>query len=140
MESLSNQSGHFLSKKKKKETRFIFRELLATIQENEPPLEVIQFRGGSIELTSWKDIIPMSFIRRCLQSGLQNHLTTNPTLHAIFGIDSQVLNSPHIGMSQQEKRLLFSKASDTAKEKDRHRTLKRQNRTNAKNSFLTNDD
>mmetsp|Transcript_13418 Transcript_13418/g.32309 ORF Transcript_13418/g.32309 Transcript_13418/m.32309 type:complete len:471 (-) Transcript_13418:1108-2520(-) len=141
MESLSNQSGHFLSKKKKKETRTIFRELLSTIQENEPPLkEVIQFRGGAVELTSWKDVIPMSFIRRCLQGGLQMQLMTNPTLQAIFGINSQVLNSSQIGMSQQEKRLLFSKASETAKEKDRHRTRKRQSRTNAKNLFLTNDD
>jgi len=140
MESLSNQSGHYLSKKKKKETRTIFRDLLSTIQENEPPLEVIQFHGGTVELSSWKDVIPMDFIRRCLQGGLQIQLMTNPTLQAIFGINSQVLNASNIGMSQQEKRLLFSKASETAKEKDHHRTRKRQNRTNAKNSFLINDD
>jgi hypothetical protein len=136
MESLSNQSGHFLSKKKKKETRTIFRELLSTIQENEPPLEIIQLRGGTVELTTWKDVIPMSFIRRCLQGGLQMQLMTNPTLQTIFGI--HVMHSK--GMSQLEKRLLFSKASETAKEKDRHRTRKRQNRTNAKNLFLLNGD
>ncbi|KAL3944792.1 MAG: hypothetical protein SGBAC_001115 [Bacillariaceae sp.] len=140
MECLSNQSGHLLSKRKKKETRTIFRELLSTIQENEPPLQVLQFRGGTLELTSWKSVIPMSFIRRCLQDGLQMQLMTNPTLQAIFGVNAEVLNSSQRAMSQKEKRLLFSKASVNAKEKDRNRTRKRQSRTNAKNLFLTNDD
>ena len=108
MESLSNQSRHFLPKKKK-ETKTIFRELLSTIKENEPPLEVMQFPGGSVELSSWKYVIPMSFIRRCLQGGLQIQLTTNPTLQAIFGIDSQVLKSSHIGMPRQRKDSFFQK-------------------------------
>jgi hypothetical protein len=140
MDLLSNQSGHFLSKKKKKETRSVFRELLATIQDNEPPLQVIQFRGGSLKLNSMKDIIALNFMRQCLQGGLQIQLMTNPTLQAIFGADCQALNSSNMGYSQLEKRLILSKASEAAKVKDLDRNKKRRNRTNVKNLFLASDD
>lgn len=140
MDVLSNQSGHFLSKKQKKETRSVFRELLATIQDNEPPLQVVQFRGGSLELTSWRDIIALNFMRRCLQGGLQIQLVTNPTLQAIFGADGQALNSSNMRYSQLEKRLLLSKTSEVAKAKDLDRNNKRKSRTNAKNLFLTSDE
>eukprot|EP00980_Cylindrotheca_fusiformis_P011845 scaffold2816_cov121-Cylindrotheca_fusiformis.AAC.61 len=140
MEMLSNQSGHFLSKKRKKDTRSVFRELLATIQDNEPPHQVIQFQGGSLDLQSWKDIIALNFVRRCLQGALQIQLLTNPTLQAIFGADGKALHSSNGGYSQVEKRLFLSKSSEAAKSKDLDRSKKRRSRANAKNLFLTNDD
>ena len=139
MEVLSNQAGHYLSKKTKKKTREVFRELLSTIQENEPPLEVIQFRGGSLELNSWQDIIALNFVRRALQSGMQIQLLTNPTLQVIFGANGQTLAS-NLGYSKVEKRLFLSKTSEVAKAKYLDRTKKRRNRANVKNLFLTSDD
>jgi hypothetical protein len=138
MEELSNQSGHYMSKKAKKEQRATFREYLATIQDNEDPEHVVQFRGGSLELHSWKDIIALNFIRRCLQGGFQIQLLTNPTLQAMFGANGQTLNSNE-GYSQLQKRLLLSKTSEAAKVKDLDRNKKRRNRNNVKNHFLTAD-
>lgn len=138
MDQLSNQSGHSMSKKAKKELRANFREYLATLQENEPPNEVIQFRGGSLELNSWKEILALQFVRRCLQGGFQMQLLTNATLQAIFGANGQALNNA-AGLSQLEKRLYMSKTSEAAKLKDMDRTKKRDKRTNIKNHFLTAD-
>lgn len=136
MDDLSNQSGHYMSKKAKKEQRANFREYLATIQDNEDPEEVVQFRQGSLELNSWKDIVVLQFVRRCLQGGFQVQLLTNPTLQTIFGLSLQPGTG---GLSQLEKRLFVSKTSEAAKLKDVDRTKKRDKRTNVKNHFLTAD-
>ena len=138
MEELSNQSGHYMSKKAKKEQRATFREYLATLQEDESPTHTIQFRGGSLELTSWKDIIAVNAARRCLQGGFQIQLLTNPILQAIFGANASTLNA-HGGYSQLEKRLLLSKTSEASKAKDLDRHKKRRDRNNVKNHFLMAD-
>jgi hypothetical protein len=134
--NLSTQSGHHLSKKAKKEQRAYFREYLATLQDNEDPEEVVQFRGGTLELTSWKDIVVLQFVRRCLQGGFQLQLLTNPALQQMFGLS---LQQHHGGMSQLEKRLYVSKTSEVVKLKDQDRHKKRDKRTNIKNHFLTAD-
>lgn len=138
MEELSNQSGHYMSKKAKKEQRANFREYLSTLQDNEAPIHVVQFRGGSLELTSWRDIIALNYTRRCLQGGFQIQLLTNPILQVIFGAHGETL-AAHGTYSQLEKRLILSKASEASKAKDMDRSKKRRNRTNAKNHFLTAD-
>jgi Interferon-related developmental regulator (IFRD) len=134
---LSTQSGHHLSKKAKKEQRSYFREYLATLQDNEDPEEVVQFRGGTLEVTSWKDIVVLRFVRRCLQGGFQLQLLTNPALQSIFGLALQ--QNHNDGMSQLEKRLHLSKTSEAVKLKDQDRHKKRDKRTNIKNHFLTAD-
>ena len=134
---LSTQSGHHLSKKAKKEQRAYFREYLATIQDNEDPEEVVQFQAGTLELTSWKDIVVLQFVRRCLQGGFQLQLLTNPALQSVFGLALQ--DHHQGGMSQLEKRLYVSKTSEAVKLKDQDRHKKRDKRTNIKNHFLTAD-
>ena len=139
MEELSNQSGHYMSKKSKKEQRATFREYLATVQDNEAPTHAVNFRGGSLELTTWKDIIALNATRRCLQGGFQIQLMTNPILQAIFGANGQALNNANGGYSKLEKRLILSKTSEAYKAKDLERHKKQRNRSNMKNSFLTAD-
>jgi len=136
---LSTQSGHYMSKRAKKEQRATFREYLGTIQDNSSPFLKVQFQGGSLELNCWKYIVALNFIRRALQSAFQIQLFTNPTLQTIFGVDANVLNSANSQYSQLEKRLFLSKTSEASKAKDLDRTNKRRNRTNAKNQFLAND-
>jgi len=137
---LSVQSGHQLSKKAKKEQRSVFREFVATIVDDEPPHEVVSFRGGSITLTSWREIIQLNFIRHCLQGGFQVQLMTNPTLLSLFGGDGSVLRSATAAsMSRVEKRLTMSKMSDAAKAADLRMIQQRRSRQNAKNYFLNAD-
>ena len=135
---LAVESGHHMSKKSKKEQRATFREFQATIVEDESPKEIVSFRGGTIEIESWREIVQLNFIRHCLQGGFQIQLLTNPTLHAVFGANGQALNE-FGGYSQLEKRLILSKTSDAAKSADMRMTRNRRVRTNAKNYFLTAD-
>ena len=139
--SLAVESTRHLSKKSKKELRATFREFQATVVDDEAPSQVIAFRGaGTLELNSWREIVPLNFMRHCLQGGFQIQLLTNPTLHEIFGASSSLLNNGSGGYSQLEKRLLLSKTSQAAKEKDQALTKNRRKRQNVKNHFLTVDD
>jgi uncharacterized protein YggL (DUF469 family) len=138
IEELSHQSGHSLSKKMKKEQRSTFRDFLNTIVDNGAPDETIAFRGGSLELTSWKGIVQLQCIRHCLQGGFQVQLLTNATLQTIFGADGAILNGSGT-MSQLEKRLYMSKTSEAAKLAHLDMTKKRRARSNVKNHFLTTD-
>lgn len=144
---LSTESGHRLSKKAKKEQRATFREYMATIVDDESPEEVINFRNsGCLTLSTWKEIIPLSFVRHSLQSGFQIQMLKNPTLQSMFGVERSILGGGDGGavvgnfnMSQLEKRLVMSKASESYKNSDQDRRGKRDKRENVKNHFLTAD-
>jgi hypothetical protein len=137
---LAHASGHHMSKKAKKEQRQVFREYLSMLQDNEDPMHVVQFRGGSLELTTWKDVISLEYMKRCLQGGFQVQLMSNPTLHYMLGANGEALRGTATnGYSQLEKRLLLSKTSEAAKSKDVQRHKGRDKRTNIKNHFLTAD-
>lgn len=137
---LSVESGHHMSKRAKKEQRATFREFMSTIVDDEAPCEVVSFRGGSLELKTWKEIIQLNFIRHCLQGGFQIQLVTNETLHTIFGANAFILNDASgAALSQLEKRLIMSKTSEASKQADQKLNKKRETRTNVKNYFLTVD-
>jgi hypothetical protein len=135
---LAHSSGHYLSKKAKKEQRHVFRDYLGMLQDNESPEVVVNFRGGTLELTRFGDVVALEFVKRCLQGGFQIQLLTNPTLQAIFGCDGDVLGHSN-GYSQLEKRLFLSKTSEASKLKDQHRHKGRKKRQNVKDHFLTSD-
>jgi hypothetical protein len=134
---LAHASGHYMSKKAKKEQRQIFRDFLGMLQDQDTPAHAISFRGGDLELTTWKDIIAFEYIKRCLQGGLQIQLMTNPTIKEMLGAEG--LAAHQETYSQIEKRLLLSKTSEAAKAKDQHRHKGRDKRNNIKNHFLTAD-
>ena len=138
---LAHASGHHMSKKAKKEQRSVFRDFLNLLQDNETPDHVVQFRGGSLELTTWKDIITLEYMKRCLQGGFQIQLLTNPALQFLLGANGAALRGSRGGggYSQLEKRLLLSKTSEAAKSKDMNRHKGRDKRNNIKNHFLTAD-
>ena len=118
-----------------------FRDFLNLLQDNETPDHVVQFRGGSLELTTWKDIITLEYMKRCLQGGFQIQLLTNPALQFLLGANGDALRGSRGGggYSQLEKRLLLSKTSEAAKSKDMNRHKGRDKRNNIKNHFLTAD-
>mmetsp|Transcript_27507 Transcript_27507/g.48777 ORF Transcript_27507/g.48777 Transcript_27507/m.48777 type:complete len:497 (-) Transcript_27507:1489-2979(-) len=135
---LAHESSRHMSKKAKKEQRSVFRDYLNMLQDNEPPMHVVQCRGGTLDLTTWKDVIMLEFTRRCLQGGFQIQLLTNPTLQLMLGANGAALGK-NLTYSQLEKRLLWSKTSEAAKTKDLHRSKGRDKRNNIKNDFLTAD-
>mmetsp|Transcript_25230 Transcript_25230/g.28844 ORF Transcript_25230/g.28844 Transcript_25230/m.28844 type:complete len:486 (+) Transcript_25230:157-1614(+) len=135
---LSVESSQYMSKKAKKEQRSTFREFVSTIVDDESPLEVVSFRGGTITLNTWREIVQLNFIRHCLQGGFQIQLMSNPTLQIIFGIDGRTLNAA-MNMSQLEKRLTMSKTSDASKVADREMLKRRNSKRNKQNFFLSID-
>lgn len=134
---LSVESGHHMSKKTKKEQRAAFRDIMSTIVDDESPEEEVNFRGGKLSLTSWKEIIQLNYVKHCLQGGFQTQIMTNPTLHDIFGAILSSAGSQ--GLSQIEKRMYLSKQSEASKAADRAMTKQRRTRNNVKNHFLTAD-
>ena len=139
---LANESSHRISKKEKKEQRSTFREYMSTIVDDESPELVIKYRNnnGQLELSSWKEIIPLNCLRNILQSGFQTHLLSNPAIQQLFHVSVSLHDSKYNStMSQLEKRLLLSKNSETYKNADQDRRKKRDKRQNIKNHFLTAD-
>ena len=140
---LAVESGHHMSKKAKKQQKATFREILATVVDDEAPSHVVSFRSGGADLvlTSWREIIQLNFVRHCLQGGFQVQLLMNPMLHVIFGVvDGGSALREAAGLSQLEKRLFMSKTSDASKAKDKFMTKRRASRNNQKNLFLTADE
>eukprot|EP00797_Seminavis_robusta_P008100 Sro1568_g283070.1 Interferon-related developmental regulator (437) ;mRNA; r:14054-15364 len=135
---LSTESGYHMSKKAKKEQRATFREFMSTIVDDDAPEEIVSFRGGTITLHTWREIIQLNFIRHCLQGGFQIQLLTNETLQEIFGADGQLLNAM-TNLTTLEKRLVMSKTSEASKAADQELTRQRKVRNNVKNYFLTAD-
>lgn len=60
-----------LSRETKKQQRRTFRQLFATIGENEPPEEVVSLQNGSLTVADWAHIKQLNALRSCLQSGFQ---------------------------------------------------------------------
>ena len=135
---LSVESGYHMSKKAKKEQRATFREFMSTIVDDEAPDEVINFRGGTISLGTWREIVQVNFVRHCLQGGFQIQLLTNETLQEVFGADGQLVGAMS-NWTQLEKRLVMSKTSEASKAADQELTRQRRVRNNVKNHFLTAD-
>jgi hypothetical protein len=133
---LSVESSHYMSKQQKKKQRATFRDFMHTIVEDESPNEVVNWRGGKLTLTSWKDIIQLNFVRHCLQGGFQIQLMTNDTLQGVFGATFEASGA---SLSQLDKRLFMSKTSEASKAADKAMTKQRRTRTNVKNHFLTAD-
>jgi hypothetical protein len=135
---LSTESGYHMSKKLKKEQRATFREFQSTIVDDDAPEQVVSFRGGTITLTTWKEIVQINFIRHCLQGGFQIQLLNNETLQEMFGANGELLNA-NSSLTQLEKRLVLSKTSEASKAADKELTRQRRVRDNVKNYFLTAD-
>ena len=138
---LATESSHHVSKKDKKEQRANFREYMSTIVDDESPELVINLRNnGNLTLSTWKEIVPLNFLRHSLQSGFQTQLLYNPTIQQLFNVQHSLSNSSYSGsMSQVEKRLIMSKTSDAYKNADQDRRKKRDKRENIKNHFITVD-
>lgn len=108
---LAQESGKHMSKKDKKRQRSTFREYMSTLVDDESPCETVIFRGGTLELTTWKEIKQLGAVRACCQGAFMLQMSYNTTLHDIFGADMKILNN-NDGMSSHEKRMLMSKVSN----------------------------
>ncbi|GMI54479.1 hypothetical protein ScalyP_jg4671 [Parmales sp. scaly parma] len=52
--------------------------------EENPEVD-LKFPGGTLTLSTWREIKQLDFVRHCLQSGFLGEMSNNETLQDIFG-------------------------------------------------------
>jgi hypothetical protein len=149
VESGKKSGGGGQRKAVKRLRRATFREYAATLVDHEGPTETVHLRHhGSLEITTWKDLIVLNHVRQCLQGGFQVQLLSNPTLQAMLSVERTMIGANGAGgsnlmnnlLSAEEKRVVQSKTSTAVKSADQDRRGRRDKRENVKNYFLTADD
>ena len=60
--------------------RSTFREYMSTVVDDENPEVDIKFPGGTLTLSTWREIKQLDFVRHCLQSGFLGEMSNNETL------------------------------------------------------------
>ena len=120
--------------------RSTFREYMSTVVDDENPEVDIKFPGGTLTLSTWREIKQLDFVRHCLQSGFLAQMSNNETLQDIFGADADILmDMENNKMGKVDKRLLMSKNSEQSKTNTKTLTKKRGNKQNHQNQFLDED-
>eukprot|EP00903_Cladosiphon_okamuranus_P008426 g8099.t1 len=121
-------SSKKLSRETKKQQRRTFRQLFATIGENEPPEEVVSLQNGSLTVADWAHIKQLNALRACLQSGFQTQMQSNELLREILGVSKW-------GGTGDEKPF-YSKNSEVRKQQTTSRTRSRHSKQEAQDHFL----
>jgi len=89
---------------------------MSTVVDDENPEVDIKFPGGTLTLSTWREIKQLDFVRHCLQSGFLAQMSNNETLQDIFGADADILmDMENNKMGKVDKRLLMSKNSEQNK-------------------------
>eukprot|EP00529_Nitzschia_sp_RCC80_P011220 CAMPEP_0113465264 /NCGR_PEP_ID=MMETSP0014_2-20120614/13646_1 /TAXON_ID=2857 /ORGANISM="Nitzschia sp." /LENGTH=618 /DNA_ID=CAMNT_0000357409 /DNA_START=86 /DNA_END=1942 /DNA_ORIENTATION=+ /assembly_acc=CAM_ASM_000159 len=139
---LAHTTSHHLSKARKKQQRSVFRDYWHTLQDDRPCVEeTLTFRGGTLCLNTWQDLIAIQMFRKCLQSGLQHQILHCQSVQTVLGASGQTLNNiQNSHYSSLEKRLLWSQSSEASKQKDLDLKKQRNKRRNIQNHFLNVDE
>ncbi|CAN0163563.1 unnamed protein product [Laminaria digitata] len=128
MKGFITDSSKKLSRETKKHQRRTFRQLFATIGENEPPEEVVSLQNGSLTVADWAHIKQLNALRSCLQSGFQTQMQSNELLREILGVSKW-------GGTGGEKPF-YSKNSEARKQQTTSRTRSRHSKQIAQDHFL----
>eukprot|EP00904_Undaria_pinnatifida_P010094 jgi/Undpi1/6214/HiC_scaffold_20.g08698.m1 len=128
MKGFITDSSKKLSRETKKQQRRTFRQLFATIGENEPPEEVVSLQNGSLTVADWAHIKQLNALRSCLQSGFQTQMQSNELLREILGVSKW-------GGTGGEKPF-YSKNSEARKQQTTNRTRSRHSKQIAQDHFL----
>eukprot|EP00752_Nemacystus_decipiens_P010366 g9236.t1 len=121
-------SSKKLSRETKKQQRRTFRQLFATIGENEPPEEVVSLQNGSLTVADWAHIKQLNALRACLQSGFQSQMQSNDLLREILGVSKW-------GGTGGEKPF-YSKNSEVRKQQTTSRARSRHSKQEAQDHFF----
>ncbi|CAN0003259.1 unnamed protein product [Ectocarpus sp. 12 AP-2014] len=128
MKGFITDSSKKLSRETKKQQRRTFRQLFATIGENEPPEEVVSLQNGSLTVADWAHIKQLNALRSCLQSGFQTQMQSNELLREILGVSKW-------GGTGGEKPF-YSKNSEVRKQQTTSRTRSRHTKQEAQDHIF----
>lgn len=133
LQELAREGSKRMSRRDKKAQRKSFREIEASVLENEPPEEVLSYRNRSFRLTSWAKIVQVEALRDALQGGFLHHLAANPVVHDILEIEQGLFE-------EAQERNVVHKTSELSKFRTCARTRSRRSRENAKQHFFEGDE
>jgi len=130
---LAKEKDRHQSKKGQSKQRSIFKDLLRSINDGEPPSISLAFKNFKVDFTSWKQVKQLDFFRISLAGGLQTHFEENELLREIFEFEAN--KNPHSNvekLSKIEKRLKMSPCSQLNKSRSKGRGKERSNKANSR--------
>jgi len=86
IEQLATDGQKHRAKKDRVAQRYLFRDVLATIQTGEQPFETVKIGLAKYDFHGWPKMIQLQAIRESLAEGFLFHLTHNELLADIFDI------------------------------------------------------
>lgn len=125
---LASDKGKHRGKKEKAKQKVPFKDILASIEYDEPPRESLSILHQKFEFSSWEEHIQLNALRDVLGHGFQIHFERNDLLQEIFNVKLD-REAKKLQLSAVEKRLLISPSSVVAKsrtkelKKQRHHTV-----------------
>uniref|UniRef100_A0A6T7RVE1 Interferon-related developmental regulator N-terminal domain-containing protein n=1 Tax=Hanusia phi TaxID=3032 RepID=A0A6T7RVE1_9CRYP len=114
-----------IAKADRSKEKNVIRQATAVLERGEgPPTEKIKMKHTSIEVSTWREKTQLSFFRQILQGGFLPHMTENPLLREIFGVE-EVPEDKHLTAGMQQMQVRAHKASSAAKVKGREKQIMR---------------
>ncbi|KAI9497802.1 interferon-related developmental regulator-domain-containing protein [Zychaea mexicana] len=84
LRELSVESSRRQSKSSRAEQKSIFRDIVKSVEDGEPPIEVLKISDRAITFRGWSKILILNAFRNIMGQGLHLHLRSNDLLRQIF--------------------------------------------------------
>lgn len=102
--AMSREGTRRRARKERREQRSIFRDIVASVEDAEPPAETLVLQHEKFEFAGWPAVIRLAALRRVLGSGLQQHFLANELLSQIFGVRAHASMRPGLRKSELKAR------------------------------------
>lgn len=132
VEALAGETSKRMSREGRKQQRQAFREMSATLAEDELPEQTVSLLNGSLDVHGWAQVKQVAAVRGCLLGGFQLQLQCNYSLRGLLGVGG--------GGGTAGPKLLRGKGDGATRARTTERTRSRASRQSAKDHFLFQDD
>ncbi|ORY98044.1 interferon-related developmental regulator-domain-containing protein [Syncephalastrum racemosum] len=88
LKELSVDSNRRRNKADRAEQKSVFRDIVRSVEERDPPVQELKIGGRVIQFRGWAKILTLNAFRQSIGQGLQYHLRANELMHQIFNYKS----------------------------------------------------
>jgi len=123
LQALATEGSKRVAKKDTTKQKSLFREIIRTVEDGEPPSEKITINKKKYEFVGWAQIKQLAHVRSILGTGLPLHLKSNELMWEIFEVMGEEHNQES-GTKTNKKtekleRAIKEKADTQQKDKQR---------------------
>ena len=140
LNDLAEDSSKRKTKKDRAHQRQVFREILASIEDEMEPTEQVSIGSKRHTFTGWCDLRRLESMRSALRGGLQTHFVSNSLLGEIFGIDID----HHTNLSKEEvkahRKKQIQESKVASKEMFLHKTKERKKKKSHQHTHSDDED